>query len=261
MPLDMSAVTKKIGPLQIWQYGAIVAALAWAYYWWTHRNETTNDAGSGYDFAAPDAGDSGLDFTDNTGVSANTGGSSTGAQSGSTTPRDNLAWLQAASTYLAGFNYEGVAINNALTKYLQGEALTPSERALVNQAIARFGVPPEGTPVSPGGTPTPPSLPPPDDRPGTPVPTPLPRGVPSIPGHLQVTSVGPTSAAMTWQVPKTGETSYYQVKGGPVILRTQNTSINVTGLRQKAHYSFYVRAFNSAGLASPWVGPASVTTR
>jgi len=200
MPFDTAALTKKVGPLPVWSYGAIVAALVWAYYWWTHRDGTTPDTGTGYDFAAPDATDSGLDFTDNTGIPANTGGSSTGAQSGVSTPGDNLAWLQAAANYLVGFNYESVAVNNALTKYLTGEQLTTSERAMVNQAIARFGIPPEGVPVSPGPTPSPIPLPG-DDRPGTPTPTPLP-GTPAPPKPIPRTKPAVTPAYSTVTVKK-----------------------------------------------------------
>lgn len=167
-----AAVTRKVGPLPVYAYGLIIAGVIWIYYIWQGKNA---GADSGSAMPSSDAADSGIGLGDDTGDTANTGGSGTGSTSGVSTPTDNLSWFTMASNYLVGFNYDSVSVSNALSKYLTGEQLTTAERALVNQAVARFGVPPEGVPVSPGATPTTPTYPPTrtpptSDRPGTPYP-------------------------------------------------------------------------------------------
>lgn len=147
-----AALTRKLGPLPAWAYGVIVVIGVYAYYYFTGKSNggsvSTTDTG---DFGSTDGS---LPLGDEGTGSSVVGGSSTAATSGTDTPVDNASWLARSTQYLVGFNYDALTVTNALTKYLTGDALSFSERALVAQAIARFGVPPEGAPVSttiPGG--------------------------------------------------------------------------------------------------------------
>jgi hypothetical protein len=179
-----SIVTRKIGPLPVWAYGAIVAALAWGYYYLSGKSLSVPDAG------LPDTNASDADFPDVSTDSLGDGQGGNNTTPTPTAPSNNQSWFQLASNYLLGFNYEGLSVGNALTKYLTGESLTTSERALVNIAVSRYGAPPEGVPVSPGGNPTTPTLPTTpggSGRGGTPVPRRgpwrLPIPVPRPPTH------------------------------------------------------------------------------
>lgn len=54
----------------------------------------------------------------------------------------NAQWSQAAEQYMVGNGGDANAIGNALGKYLTGNALTPDQQTLVEQAIAFEGYPP-----------------------------------------------------------------------------------------------------------------------
>lgn len=154
--MDLGAsLTRKIGPLPVWAYGAIVIAAAWGYYYVTGGRATQASGDSGV--PVPDASDA--DFVDESGTTLGSGTGGSNAGTGTTSPGTNQEWFSLASQYLLGFGYEGVAVTNALTKYLTGEALSIPERALMNMAVSRWGAPPEGVPVTTGAPPTTPTLP------------------------------------------------------------------------------------------------------
>lgn len=78
---------------------------------------------------------------------------------------DNLAWESAAIDYLIGRGFSAAFAQQAVSKALQGEALTKSQMAAVSLCIAALGNPPEGMPPLVGGAPDP-------DPPTTPTPKP-----------------------------------------------------------------------------------------
>lgn len=208
-------LTRKLGPLPVWAYGAIVAGLAWGWYFLTSREIDSSPSAFGDD-AGNDAGSWDEYFgnvPDGSSVGNGTGGDA--VTPGSTMPTDNADWFRKAAQHLLALNYEGVSVSTALTKYLSGEPLTLGERALVAQAIARWGVPPEGVPPQSGPPPTDPAKPDPTQPPtgggsidpvGAPVvrlpptggvtpipttPTPAPTPVPSS-GRTVTVTVWPT---------------------------------------------------------------------
>lgn len=179
MPLDVgAALTRKIGPFPAWVYGALIALLAAGYYYVSGRSNGTPASDS---LAAPNAADSGAGIQDETGTVPVVSGGSVPTTGGTSAPTDNLAWFTAASNFLVAANFDTASVTNALNKYLQGEQLTLTERAMVNMAVARYGVPPEGVPVSPGATPTTPPFPTvPGGLPRKGYPNPRPRPMPMV---------------------------------------------------------------------------------
>lgn len=159
--MDVGAlVTRKIGPLPVWAYGAIIAFGAWAYYWYTGRNGDSTGTG------VPDSDVSDSGVPDESGSTIGSGNGSTQVARADNTPTSNEDWRQKAAATLVSLGYDGVTVNNALTRYLtEGSTdLSVVERMLVGLAIGRWGVPPEGVPVGvPDPTPTP-------GRKGNPVP-------------------------------------------------------------------------------------------
>jgi hypothetical protein len=75
----------------------------------------------------------------------------------------NALWGQKATNWLVSARgYDGVAADEAIRKYLSALPLSPVQRQMVNEAISKFGVPPEALPPSeqpPPTTPKPPSTP------------------------------------------------------------------------------------------------------
>lgn len=68
----------------------------------------------------------------------------TGTSSG---PADNSAWSRLAIDYLISTGAEPVAASRAIGRYLSGDTITETERAMIAQAIRQIGTPPEGVPV------------------------------------------------------------------------------------------------------------------
>lgn len=185
MALDVGeALTRKIGPLPAWAYGAIVLGGVWAVYLW--RKQST-DEGSDDDGFADELGigasvdlsghleDTGLDGV--TGVGSGTGGEATTPTS---KPKTNAQWLEQAVNYLTNsFGYDRNEVVDAVYAYLQGKSLSVSQWAIVNLARAHIGDPPEGTAVP---VPSPaPSTPDDDDDDDKPTPKPKPKPDPKKP--------------------------------------------------------------------------------
>lgn len=158
---NTGALTKKIGPLPAYAWGiAVVLGIGLAI-WWRNRNaEITGGAASG---PGPDD------------ISVGTGAGSAADIPGVTNPPppsqpqidDNETWSRFAGNWLVSQGHDPVGVSNALRKYISGEggAPTPQERAWVNLALQKYGLPPGGAIGWEGGT-----IPKP-----TPTPTPTPK--------------------------------------------------------------------------------------
>lgn len=152
------AFTRKIGPLPAYAYGLIVLIVVWGIYYARQLSGNGNTASTTDVGSAPS--DSDIGSLDDSGyVSSNPSSGASTVVPSSNKPTDNQNWYMLASDYLIGFGYSGSAVTDALTKYLTGQELTAADRALVNQAIAKFGAPPEGVPVTSGAGNNPPPLP------------------------------------------------------------------------------------------------------
>jgi hypothetical protein len=71
-------------------------------------------------------------------------------------PQDNQQWSQLVLTTLLASGYQAGAVSAALANYLGGQSLDAQQRALIDLAIAKVGLPPNPVPLSP--TPTQPTV-------------------------------------------------------------------------------------------------------
>jgi hypothetical protein len=252
------AVTRKVGPLPVWVYGALVAVLVWGYYLYSGRSLGGNGTDS---LAQASTSDSLSGLPDETGTLPGVSSGTAPTAGGTNSPTDNLAWFTVASNYLVASNLDPVTVSNALNKYLTGEQLTLTERAIVNLAIARYGVPPEGVPVSPGATPTTPTLPAIPggaERGGMPAPSPRPANVGTP--HLHNASAGSTSVTAAWY--SAGNATGYTVYlNGAAKKTVTGTSAVVTGLKKDTSYVVTVAALNHFGLPGSQSNPLTVKTK
>jgi hypothetical protein len=163
---------------------------------------------------------------------------------------DNVAWGKKAVNYLVSLGYAGTFAQNVVAKFLSAEVLTASEKLLIDQAIVRFGSPPEpiapteGTPTIP--TPTTPK--PPIPAPGGVVARPLRRAV-------RYTWTWPKTAPpiagfrLTVKNLSTGRTVV--TKNLSVIARSYTYTVPASMTkRNSASFQVYIRAFQG-GFAVP----------
>lgn len=59
-------------------------------------------------------------------------------------PITNLQWARQVIDGLLGKGYDPTLVNNAISKYINGQYLSTAERAVVNLALTMFGSTPEG---------------------------------------------------------------------------------------------------------------------
>ena len=141
-------VKKKLGPLPVWAWGAIVGVVIVAYVWYSGRDtsssETTNENGETSDLT----GSAPFDAID--GLFKNSGSGSGGGQNYPTevpeTADSNMAWGIRAVAALVGKGNAPITAQQAIGKYLASEQMSKAQEKLVNQAISLVGQPPE--PVS-----------------------------------------------------------------------------------------------------------------
>lgn len=72
-----------------------------------------------------------------------------GTGSGNGEPTTNGEWGQAAIRWLVSRGYEAAAVDQAVRRYLGGEAISAVERIMISEAITRLGPVPELLPAAP----------------------------------------------------------------------------------------------------------------
>lgn len=126
----------------------------------TDATAATDNTGSGVDTDGSTDAASGA-WSANT--PANSGGSVTGVN-GTPASSDNSHWAANVANGMIAAGSDPTVVQNALSDYLNGRPLTPQEQAIINTAVQKYGVPPEGVlpvkvtqppPVTPHPTPTP----------------------------------------------------------------------------------------------------------
>lgn len=141
----------------------LVAAGGLTWFWWSRNRSSAATA------------DGSTEVTTQDRIPAATGGGGGGGGGGDTTtpddarPKDNFTWLTKAVSALSSppYNYDSVAVFNALTLFLGGLQVTTAQQAIVSAAIQLLGSPPEGAPplnTAPPSTTTPPTTNPPAAR-------------------------------------------------------------------------------------------------
>lgn len=141
----MDTLTKKIGPLAAWQWGAIVilAYLAYSYLGkgkssapvTTTQTIPTNLSGTGQDFSAVSPDPPAQPVTSD--VPASTG-------SGLTTFPTDAAWGSAAVSNLTSRGRSPSGASSAIRDYLDGKGLVPDAYNLVAEAVRSIGSPASG---------------------------------------------------------------------------------------------------------------------
>jgi len=142
-----AAVTKKIGPLPGWAWVLIVAGGAWGYKIYRGRSSVpagptplSTDASvapGGFPVGTGNAG-GGVGFGGGT-------GSVTGQAFGIPSVKTNAMWVKSTTDQMVAAGSDASAVSNALTTYVVGGKLDANGQSIVNQAITRYGAPPEGT--------------------------------------------------------------------------------------------------------------------
>lgn len=151
------SLSEKKGPLPIWGYGALLGVVL---IYFMHRQSTaaasaasagssastvgasdaTTDGSSVYSTDETAGTISGYLASDPTNTAQNVGIGSSGLPG----PVTNSQWARVVADYLNGLGDDPALVANALSKYLAGQALSPAETSVVDQALSYGQTPPEG---------------------------------------------------------------------------------------------------------------------
>lgn len=149
---------KKLGPLPIWAWAAVIVGSYLLYHYLKNRSAAAGTTGlvggTGTTLGTDNAGSAG---------SGNTTGGTTTSGTDTTTPQ---GWLAAAQNALQGLGLDNNTINGALNDFVSGQPLPQSEYNIVTEAIKIIGAAPSslgnpslaaaGVTGSSGATSTPP---------------------------------------------------------------------------------------------------------
>ena len=135
-------LTKKVGPLSIGMYLLFFVGFLIIYYWWRSRSTSGGNAPTPTTFTGDLQGTSASQGMG----SASGGGAFGGAQSSGSgsASATNGQWATNAANFLTGNGANPTAVQGALAAYLSGQQLTPSQQALIDQALSAEGSPPNG---------------------------------------------------------------------------------------------------------------------
>ena len=216
-------LTKDIHGVPVWAIGTGVGVLFAVLYWLWKREQSSGVTATTYDPSTDTATDS-TDSADtstpyNDYLADNV--TSTANPVGSTdlpTPLTNGQWAKQVIVGLLSKGDDPTLVNNAITKYLNGSALTAAEEAVVNEAITIYGSLPEGAKTIVGGGDI----------------------VKTAPTGLKVTKTLTTSANLDWN-PLTGVQGYRLFvngkQNGVAVVFSAGT---VSGLKSKTSYNVQV---------------------
>lgn len=129
---------RKLGPLPIWGWALILAAVAFVWVRFFSGKGSTSTASSSAAGALPNVMTTGGYLP----ISASSTSSGT-ASPGSYT--DNQSWENAAMQQASAYGSTPVALQQALSNFLQGGTLTQEQDSVVNKVIQAIGAPPTGT--------------------------------------------------------------------------------------------------------------------
>lgn len=130
-------VTQKIGPLPAYAYALVVIAGVWIFYL-VKRNRVSPAALNSETVLSDTGTSSPVENAPSTYT-----GNATG-ENGTPAVNSNAVWARTVSNQLVAEGSDPSAVSNAIAKYLSGGALSAQEHALINLALQKFGMPPEG---------------------------------------------------------------------------------------------------------------------
>lgn len=150
-------LAKDVHGVPVWAIGTGVGVLAAVAYWLWKREQSSGVTESVYDPNSADTSDAtttGDDTSTPYNDYLNDNPTSTANPVGTAdlpTPLTNGQWARQVIDGLLSKGDDPTLVNNAITKYLAGGALTTAEAAVVNQAITIYGSLPEGAKTIVGG--------------------------------------------------------------------------------------------------------------
>jgi hypothetical protein len=130
-------VGKKVGPLPLWAYAAIIVGGAYGVYWWKNRVGTSTpvvqtEVGSGMSASGPMPGTGTYD------------GTVTGGNKAGPAAQTNAQWAKKVADGMIATGSNPTDANNAVAAYINGQPLTAVQQAIINVALTIYGNPPEG---------------------------------------------------------------------------------------------------------------------
>lgn len=134
-----NTLQSKMGPFPVWVWGVLLGGAFVAFYWFSNRGSVTTDETTTDTVATPSG-----DFSTVPVLPSGDGG----VQDEST----NAEWLMQAVQAVANAGVSSVTAQTALMKYLNGDPLTASETQIVDRALSKVGLPPEGVMGTPQPT-------------------------------------------------------------------------------------------------------------
>lgn len=137
-----SAFTKKIGPLPGWAWVVIVVGGAYAVYFYKKKTGT----------ATPVNNSAGVTVDPNAGAFPTVGGGAVTSATGNgsvTQPQGNVIstnaqWGRLVVQNAVAGGTDAALASNAVSSYLNGGSLSPSQQGVITAGISALGVPPEG---------------------------------------------------------------------------------------------------------------------
>ncbi len=133
----LKGVGKKVGPLPLYAYALIIVGAAYGVYWWKNRvgvaqPEGVTNVGSGMSSAGPMPGTN--DYSGN--VSQ--------GEKAAPASQSNAQWARNVTDSLIAAGSSPIDVPTAISNYLSGKTLTPTQQSIISIALQKYGSPPEG---------------------------------------------------------------------------------------------------------------------
>lgn len=132
------SVGKKVGPLPLWGYAAIVVVAAYGVYWWRNKVGTSTpvtpitEVGSGMSSAGQMPGTNSYNGSVNT------------AEKAAPASTTNAQWARNVTDSLIASGSSAIDVPQAISNYLSGKPLNATQQSIISIALQKYGSPPEG---------------------------------------------------------------------------------------------------------------------
>ena len=132
------SVGKKVGPLPLWGYAAIIVVAAYGVYWWKNKVGTASpvtpitEVGSGMSSAGQAPGTN--DYS----------GQVNPAEKAAPASQTNAQWARNVTDSMIASGSNPTDVSQAISNYLGGKALSAVQQSLINVILQKYGSPPEG---------------------------------------------------------------------------------------------------------------------
>lgn len=135
-----NAFTRKLGPLPVWGYAAIIVGVGVVFWYW--RKHSASQVNPTTVSTVPPTG-----AADTSGVNQPQmpySGQVTSFPQGTAAPQTNAQWAKFVSDSLIANGSPPDLVNNALSAYVGGGTLDPSQKSLIDVALQKYGNAPQG---------------------------------------------------------------------------------------------------------------------